>query len=302
LETKSAFIAIVGRANVGKSSLLNVLVGEKVAIVSKKPQTTRNRITGIVTRGDTQIVFIDTPGIHRPHTKLSEYMLREIGEGIAGVDAAAMLTEPTGPITPDERDLATRLLARGVPTILAVNKCDLLGDKSQMLPKIAEFTEEFAFEHVFPISVLKGEGVAELAECLESYAVSGPHYFDADSYTDQPERVIVSEMIREKLLINLRDELPHGIAVEIEKMRERGANNQDEGDPMVDIEALIYCERDNHKGMVIGKKGIMLKTVGSQARMDIERLLGARVNLQLHVKVREGWRNRETVMRGMGFK
>jgi GTP-binding protein Era len=301
MDTKSAFIAIVGRPNVGKSSLLNALVGEKVAIVSKKPQTTRNRITGIITRGDTQLVFIDTPGVHRPRTKLSEYMLREIGEGISDVDCAVLLTEPLGGITPAESELAARLANRGIPMILVVNKCDLLGDKALMLPKIEEFAKLFRFEHVYPISVLKNDGVAELSERLFSCAVPGPHFFDSDDYTDQPERVIVSEMIREKLLENLRDELPHGIAVGIERMRER--DGRDEYDEvLIDIEAEIYCERESHKGMIIGKKGAMLKIIGTQARVDIERFLGAKINLQLHVKVREGWRNREGHMRKMGFK
>ena len=301
MQTKSAFIAIVGRPNVGKSSLLNLLVGEKVAIVSKKPQTTRNRITGILTREDTQLVFIDTPGIHKPRTKLSEYMLREIGEGIADVDCAAFLTEPTGSITPAEQELAARLTSRGIPMVLVVNKCDLLGDKAQMLPKIDGLTKLFPFEHVYPVSVLRNDGVDGLCACLFSYAAPGPHFFDTDDYTDQPERVIIGEMIREKLLENLRDELPHGIAVGIERMRER-ENCGGDDDALVDIEAEIYCERDSHKGMIIGKGGVMLKRIGTQARRDAERFLGARVNLQLHVKVREGWRNREGAMRKMGFK
>ena len=297
MNTKSAFIAIVGRPNVGKSSLLNAIVGEKVAIVSKKPQTTRSRITGIVTQGETQLVFIDTPGVHKPRTKLSEYMAREIGEGIADIDCAALLTEPTGEITEAERELAARLFARKAPVILVLNKCDLLEDKRLMLPKIAAFTQEFPFAQVFPISVLRNDGVAELTECLASYAKPGPHYFDEDAYTDQAERTIVSEMIREKLLESLHDELPHGIAVEIERMRERSG-----GDGLLDIGAVIYCERESHKGMIIGKNGAMLKSIGTRARVEIERFLDTRVNLQLWVKVREDWRNAESAIRQLGFK
>jgi GTP-binding protein Era len=296
LNTKSAFIAIVGRPNVGKSSLMNAFVGEKVAIVSKKPQTTRNRITGVVTRGDTQLVFIDTPGMHAPRTKLSEYMVREIGEGIADVDAAVLMTDPFGEIMPVEQELAARLAAKKIPTLLAVNKSDLLEQKELMLPKIAAFSEQFSFAQVYPVSVLEGVGVTDLFGCLLGYATPGPHFFGEDDYTDQPERVIVSEIIREKLLENLHDELPHGIAVDIEQMHER------ERDGITDITAVIYCERESHKGMIIGKRGAMLKTVGTRARIEIERFLDTKINLQCWVKVREDWRNHERSMRQLGFK
>ena len=300
METKSAFIAIVGRPNVGKSSLLNAFVGEKVAIVSRKPQTTRNRITGILTRNETQLVFIDTPGVHVPRTKLSEYMVREIGDGIADVEAVALLTDPFGEITTAEHELISRLTARGAKIILVVNKCDLLENKEMMLPKIDAFTKAYSFEHVFPISVHENDGIEALLKCLYSYAKVGPHFFDADSYTDQPERVIVSEIIREKLLEGLRDELPHGIAVAIEEMHER--ENRDEYNGIIDITATIYCERDSHKGMIIGKNGAMLKKIGTQARADIEHFLGVKVNMQCWVKVREDWRNREGIIRKFGYK
>ena len=300
METKSAFIAVVGRPNVGKSSLLNAFVGEKIAIVSKKPQTTRNRITGIVTRGETQLVFIDTPGMHAPHTKLSEYMVREIGDGIADVDAVALLTDPLGEITAAEEELARRLSARKIPMVLVVNKCDLLDNKELMLPKIDSFTNAFSFEHVFPISVHRNDGVGELFECLSGYSKPSPHFFDSETFTDQPERVIVSEIIREKLLQNLHDELPHGIAVEIEAMHER--EGRKEQDAILDISATIYCERESHKGMIIGKSGAMLKRVSTQARTDIERFLGIKVYLQCWLKVREDWRNREGIIRKFGYK
>ena len=300
METKSAFIAIVGRPNVGKSSLLNAFVGEKIAIVSKKPQTTRNRITGIVTKDEAQIVFIDTPGAHVPRTKLSEYMAREIGDSIADVEAAALLTEPFGEITTVEHDLAARLSAKRVPMILVVNKCDLLDNKEKMLPKIDAFTKAYAFEHVFPISVHKNDGVEYLFKCLSGYAKKGPHFFDGDSPTDQPERVIVAEIIREKLLENLHDELPHGIAVAIEEMHER--ENRSKHDGLMDITATIYCERESHKGMIIGKNGEMLKRIGSRARSDIERFLGVKTHLQCWVKVREDWRNREGIIRKFGYR
>lgn len=302
MNTKAAFIAIVGRPNVGKSSLLNAFVGEKVAIVSQRPQTTRNRITGIITTKDTQLVFIDTPGMHKPKTRLSEYMVREINESASDVDAAVLVTEAFGDITETERELAKKLISKKIPLILAVNKCDLVDDKNLILPKIALFSQEFSFDHIFPISVRRGEGVTELFNCLANYAVDSPFYFDPDSYTDQPERVIVGEMIREKLLINLRDELPHGIAIEIEQMKERPIPQDSQKSPIIDITAVIYCERDSHKGMVIGKNGAMLKLIGSQARADIEEFLDTKINLQCWVKVREDWRNKESSIRQFGFK
>lgn len=296
--TKSAFVAIVGRPNVGKSTLLNTIIGEKVAIVSSKPQTTRNRITGILTRGETQMVFIDTPGIHKPRTKLSEYMVREIKEGVADVDVAILVTEPLGDIREAERDLMERLRATRTPAILAVNKIDTLDRKEQMMEKIQKFSEVFSFDHIVPISALERDGVNLLLDTVTVYAAEGPHFFDDDAFTDQPERVIVAEVIREKLLGNLREEIPHGVAVEIEQMRERGSGEKE----IIDLSAVIYCEKTSHKGMIIGKHGAMLKKVASEARSDIEHFLGVQVNLQCWVKVKEDWRNREGMLREIGFR
>lgn len=296
--TKSAFVAIVGRPNVGKSTLLNAIIGEKVAIVSPKPQTTRNRITGILTKEETQLVFIDTPGMHNPHTKLSEYMVREIKEGVADVDVAIVVTEPAGEIRESEQDLLQRLQAKRIPAILVLNKIDTLGQKESMMKKMAHFSSLFSFDHIIPISALQNDGVSVLVDTVLSYAVEGPHFFDADTFTDQPERVIVSEMIREKLLRHLRDEIPHGVAVGIEQMKERKKQDQD----IMDISAVIYCERASHKGMVIGKQGVMLKKIASEARREIERFLDIQVNLQCWVKIKEDWRNREGMMREFGFR
>jgi GTP-binding protein Era len=293
--TKSAFVAILGRPNVGKSSLLNALVGEKVAIVTPKPQTTRNRITGVLTQGETQLVFFDTPGIHRPRTKLSEYMVRQIKESVSGVDIAVLVTEPTGEIQSSERELAEDLRARKLPAILAVNKIDALPQKELMLDKISRFSKLYEFDHITPISALRQDGVPLLLEQLMGYAEESPHYFDDDAYTDQPERVIVAEIIREKLLRLMRDEIPHGTAVGIEEMKSR----EDGG--ITDIRAVIYCEKESHKAMLIGKKGENLKKIGTQARIDAEALLDTKVNLQCWVKVKEGWRNRAGNLREFGF-
>lgn len=287
-KTYSGFVAIVGRPNVGKSSLMNKFVGEKVAIVSPKPQTTRNKVIGILTKGATQMVFIDTPGLHKPRTKLSEYMVKQIHESVADVDIGVLVTEPTGEITKAEFDLLHSLKAAKMPVILAVNKIDTLSQKELMMAKIEVFSKEFEFEAIIPISALKGEGVQILLDKVQSYVPEGPHYFDDDAMTDQPERVIVSEMIREKVLGNMQDEIPHGVAVSIENMKER---KNAEGADIADIDATIYCERDSHKGMIIGKGGAMLKKIGTQARVDAERFLGIKINLRLWVKVREGWRN-----------
>ncbi|WRS26414.1 GTPase Era [Oscillospiraceae bacterium MB08-C2-2] len=295
MNTRSGFVAIVGRPNVGKSSLLNAFIGEKVAIVSPKPQTTRTRITGVLTNGEDQMVFIDTPGLHRPRTKLSEYMVRQIEDSIGDVDGAILVTEPTGPIQQAERDLIENFKAKKIPAILAFNKIDTLAAKEEMMPKIQAFSTLFDFDHIVPVSALRGEGVEVLLGLLSGYLQPGPHYFDDDSYTDQPERVIAGEILREKLLRNLREEIPHGTAVTIEEMKERP-----NGD-VVDIQAIIYCEKDSHKGMIIGKNGEMLKKIASQARQELEHFLACKVNLQCWVKVKEDWRNREGLMRNFGF-
>lgn len=294
----SGFVAIVGRPNVGKSSLMNRFVGEKVAIVSPKPQTTRNKIIGIVTRGSVQLVFIDTPGMHKPRTKLSEYMVKQVNESVADVDIGVLVTEPTGEITRAEHDLVARLKSAKVPVILVINKIDLLAQKEQMMAKIAAFSQEMDFEAIIPVSARTGEGVDILLNKIESYAPEGPHFFDDDAMTDQPERVIVSEIIREKVLDNMQDEIPHGVAVVIENMKERTNAG---GEELADIDATIYCERDSHKGMLIGKGGAMLKKIGTQARVDAERFLGIKLNLRLWVKVRD-WRNNEVQIRNMGYK
>ena len=296
METKSAFVAIVGRPNVGKSSLLNALIGEKVAAVSAKPQTTRTRITGILTKNPTQFVFIDTPGLHKPRTKLADFMVKQVGDSVADVDIAVLVTEPKGEIAPAERELMERFKALRLPAILCINKIDTLEHKEEMLEKIAAFAAEHDFEQVVPISALKRDGIDILTDVLDGYAKPSPHYFADDSLTDQPERAIVAELIRERMLVDLENEVPHGVAVSIESMKER------KGKDMMDIEAVIYCERDSHKGIIIGKKGAMLKKIGTEARTSIERFLGCQVNLQCWVKVKEDWRNREGPLRNFGFK
>ena len=291
MQSKSAFITIVGRPNVGKSSLMNALVGEKIAIVSPKPQTTRNRITGVLTRGETQLVFLDTPGVHHARTKLGDYMNRQATGSVADVDLAVFVTEANRPLNEAEKNLLAGF--RGIPAIAVVNKIDLLDAPEQMLTKIAELAEAYSFDEIVPVSVLQNDGIDGLLEILLRYVEEGPHFFDDDAMTDQPERVIVAEIIREKILRNMRDEIPHGTAVTIERMEDRGR--------IVDIDATIYCERETHKGMLIGKKGEMLKRIGTQAREDAERFLGTKVNLQCWVKVKEDWRNREGLIKNFGY-
>ena len=291
MQSKSAFITIVGRPNVGKSSLMNALVGEKIAIVSPKPQTTRNRITGVLTRGETQLVFLDTPGVHHARTKLGDYMNRQATGSVADVDLAVFVTEANRPLNEAEKNLLAGF--RVIPAIAVVNKIDLLDAPEQMLTKIAELADAYSFDEIVPVSVLQNDGIDGLLEILLRYAEEGPHFFDDDAMTDQPERVIVAEIIREKILRNMRDEIPHGTAVTIERMEDRGR--------IVDIDATIYCERETHKGMLIGKKGEMLKRIGTQAREDAERFLGTKVNLQCWVKVKEDWRNREGLIKNFGY-
>ncbi len=294
-ETKTAFVAIVGRPNVGKSSLLNALIGEKVAIVSNKPQTTRTRITGVLTRENTQFVFIDTPGLHKPRTKLSEYMVKQVNESVADVDVAVLVVEPAGEIQKAEQELIASFQAQRIPAILAINKIDTLDLREKLMPRILAFSQAHPFEAVVPISALKGDGVDAVLDELEKFAAPSPFFFDEDTLTDQPERVIIAEIVREKLLKNMYDEIPHGVAVTVERMHER------EEQQLIDIEVQIYCEKESHKGMIIGKGGGMLKRVASQAREDIEHFLRCKVNLKCWVKVREDWRNRENVIRSFGF-
>ena len=291
MQTKSGFIAIVGRPNVGKSSLMNALVGEKIAIVSDKPQTTRNRITGVLTRGETQLVFLDTPGVHKSRTKLGDYMNRQVTSSVADVDLIVFVTEANRPLNEAEKKLIASF--RGMPAVAVLNKIDLLDAPEEMLRKIAEVAGAYEFDEIVPVSVLKNDGLDGLLEILLRYAEEGPHFFEDDAMTDQPERVIVAEIIREKILRNMRDEIPHGTAVTIERMQDRGR--------IIDIGAVIYCERETHKGMLIGKKGEMLKRIGTQAREDAERFLGAKINLQCWVKVKEDWRNREGLIKNFGY-
>lgn len=294
-KTKSAFVAIVGKPNVGKSSLLNRLLGEKVAIVTSKPQTTRTRITGVLTKGETQFVFIDTPGFHKPKTKLSDAMDKAVTTSIKDVDVAMLLVEPAGRLTEAELDLIGNIKSAGVRSILVINKIDLVKEKEQLAARIAELMELHTFDVVVPVSVLENDGVDLILKELEDCAEEGPHFFPDDTLTDQPERVIAAEIIREKLLLNLQQEIPHGTAVVIEKMRAR------EDKEIIDIEATIYCEKASHKGMIIGKGGAVLKRIASTARGDLEKFLDEKVNLQCWVKVKEDWRNKESMIRNFGL-
>ncbi|HIZ56243.1 MAG TPA: GTPase Era [Firmicutes bacterium] len=295
INTRSAFVSIVGKPNVGKSSLLNMLTGQKIAIVTNRPQTTRTKITGILTKDEVQFVFIDTPGLHKPKTKLSEHMVKAVNQSIADVDIAVLVAEPVGEVTQAELNLIESFRAQRLPAILVLNKIDTLKNKDVLMERIQKFSSLYNFDHIIPLSALTGEGVDVLLQELDSYALESVHFFPDDTLTDQPERVIIAEIIREKLLLNMREEIPHGIAVTIERMKERSKGN------MMDIEAVIYCERDNHKGMIIGKGGAMLKKIATDARLDIQNFLGCHVNLQCWVKVKEDWRNREGLIRTFGL-
>lgn len=293
--TKTAFTAIVGCPNVGKSSLLNKMLGTKIAIVSSKPQTTRTKIMGVLTTGDTQLVFTDTPGYHKPHNKLGEKMNQAVGDSIGGVDACLFVVEAKGKIKKGEFELMEKFKKLKVPVILAINKIDMLKDKEELLERIAEFSSLYDFEAVIPVCAQTGENVKDVLQELDKLAVESPHFFPDDTLTDQPERVLAAEIIREKILRLMDKEVPHGIAVSIEKMRER------EDKDILDIEAIIYCERESHKGMVIGKKGTMLKKISTYARQDLENFFGIKVNLQTWVKVKEDWRNREGLIHNFGL-
>jgi len=297
--TKSAFIALVGMPNVGKSSLMNKIIGTKVAIVSDKPQTTRTRIMGVYTREELQLVFLDTPGVHRPRTRLGDYMVKSIGEAVSGVDTAVLVIEPSAIIKEPAKELLEQMAKSKLPVILAVNKIDTLPDKAALLACIDAWQSRYGFTAIIPLSALTGEGVDVLMGELNKFAFDSPHFFPDDMISDQPERVLAAEIVREKLLLSLRDEIPHGIAVVIERMSERETTA---GSAILDMEAYIYCERESHKGMVIGKRGAMLKQVGSAARVELESLLGAKINLQCWVKVKEDWRNRQGLMSGFGYR
>ena len=294
MKTKSAMITIAGRPNVGKSTLTNALVGEKIAIVSHKPQTTRNRICAILNRKDTQLVFIDTPGFHRPRTKLGDYMVNVVKESIVDVDAILLIVEPIANVGEQELALIEQCKAAGAPTILVINKIDTV-KKEELLGVIATYAAVHEFDAVVPISARTGEGVEELLTEIDKYAIEGPQLFPEDMVSDQPERQLVAEIIREKMLRLLDREVPHGVAVGIERWNERE-------DGLVEINAVIYCEKASHKGIIIGKRGAMLKEIGQQARADIERMLDAKVFLELWVKVKEGWRNNQYQMRNFGYE
>ena len=293
---RSVFVTIVGVPNVGKSSILNRILGRKIAIVSSKPQTTRTRITGIFTEGGDQLVFIDTPGLLKPRNQLGEYMVQAINESVQGGDVAVLVVEAAGGVRKGELSLIEKFKKSDMPAILAINKIDTLKNKKEeLMETILAYTGLYDFDAVVPISAETGEGFPALLEELKKHCVEGGHFFDDDAVTDQPEKVIVSEIIREKILRLCDKEIPHGTAVVIESLRER--DNAD----IMDIEVTIYCERDSHKGIIIGKKGAMLKKISTYSRQDIERFFGCKVNLQTWVKVKEDWRNRSALLTNFGY-
>lgn len=290
----SVFVALVGRPNVGKSSLTNYLVGEKVAIVTKKPQTTRSRITGVITKGPVQYVLMDTPGIHAARNKLDARMTQTAAASLKDVDVTMMLFEPAGEFTDAELTMV-KALQKGGPAIAVINKVDLLDNFAALEARKKQLEEFGCFDHIVTISAKDGTGCDELFAMLKPYGNEGPHYFDDDAFTDMPEKELVAELVREKALLFLREEVPHGIAVVVERFKERPDKD------LIDIDVDIYCERKSHKGMIIGKGGRMLKKIASAARMDIEELLGVKVNLQCWVKVREDWRDNELQLNSLGF-
>ncbi len=300
--SRSAFVALVGKPNVGKSSLLNRLVGEKVAIVTQKPQTTRTRITGVLTKGETQLVFIDTPGLLKAKDALGRYMVKQVNDSVADVDLAVLVTEPGPELSKADGELIENFKRLGLPAIAVVNKIDTLEEKEKLLPKMAALGSAYDFRHIIPISALTGEGVDTLLDLLLDSAQEGVHFFPDDALTDQPERVLCAEMIREQILLHMREEIPHGVAVVVEEMKDRPLERCKDNIPMVDISAMIYCERDGHKGMLIGKGGQMLKAIATAARQSMEDFLGVKVNLQCRVKTKEAWKNNEQQLRNFGFR
>ena len=290
----SVFVALVGRPNVGKSSLTNYLVGEKVAIVTQKPQTTRNRITGVITKGPVQYVLMDTPGIHAARNKLDARMTQTAAASLKDVDVTMMLFEPAGELTDSELTMI-KALQKGGPAIAVINKVDLLDNFAALEARKKQVEEFGCFDHIVTISAKDGTGCDDLFALLKPYGNEGPHYFDDDAFTDMPEKELVAELVREKALLFMREEIPHGIAVVVERFKERPDRD------LIDIDVDIYCERKSHKGMIIGKGGQMLKKIASAARMDIEELLGVKVNLQCWVKVREDWRDNEQLLNSLGF-
>ena len=292
--SKTAMITICGRPNVGKSTLTNALAGEKIAIVSNKPQTTRNRITAVCQRGETQFVFLDTPGFHKPRTRLGDYMVNVVRQSVADVDAVVLVVEPVASLGPQERELIASIKAANCPAVLAINKLDTV-EPEKLLAVIALYSEAYAFNAIVPISAKTGDGVEELLKELDKFAVESPALFPEGVTTDQPEKQVCAELIREKLLLNLEREVPHGTAVEITRFSERD-------DGIIDLEATIYCEKASHKGIIIGKHGAMLKKIGEDARKDIEEFMGTKVFLQTWVKVKENWRDSQFLVSNFGYR
>ena len=291
---KSGMVSIVGRPNVGKSTLINALAGEKIAIVSDKPQTTRNRIMGVVSKGETQVVFMDTPGLHKPKTKLGEYMVKVVRDSVTDVDAILMLVHPVDEIGAAEEALIQSIEASGLPAILVINKIDTV-DSTRLFPVIERYSQRFNFSAIIPISAMMGDGVDLVMNEVEKFIPEGFALFPEDMVSDQPERVMIAEIIREKLLNCLDREVPHGTAVEITKFSER--DNE-----IIDVCATIYCEKDSHKGIIIGKKGAMLKKISTLSREEIEKFMGAKVYLETWVKVKENWRESDFLLRNFGYE
>ena len=294
MKTKTAMITITGRPNDGKSTLMNHLIGEKIAIVSNKPQTTRNRISGVLTRGQTQLVFVDTPGFHKPRTRLGNYMMDVVHDSVADVDAILLIVEPIANVGVQEEALLEDIRRSGAPAVLVINKIDTVPDKERLLAVIAAYAEKYDFEAVIPVSALRAQGLDELiAECAK-FAQPGPFLFPEDETTDQPEKQVIAEILREKLLWNLDKEIPHGTAVEITRFIERD-------DEVIEVDATIYCEKTSHKGIIIGKNGEKLKKISTAAREDMERFMGTKVFLQTWVKVKENWRDSDFLLRNFGY-
>lgn len=305
MEQKSAFITIIGRPNVGKSSLLNKIVGQKVAIVSDKPQTTRTKIMGVVTQNDTQLVFIDTPGFHRPHNLLGDSMIKAVKDGLSDVDGAVFVVDACPKfkfdfenLPPAELNLLETVKNKKLKCVLVINKIDLLKEKEILFDIITAYSKAYDFDAVIPVSAKSGDGIDILIKEIKKFAKPSPHFFADDDFTDQPEKVMVAEIIREKILHCISKEIPHGVAVDIEKFYETDASN---GEPLLHVDAVIYCEKNSHKGIIIGKGGEMLKKIGTLARRDIENFFGTKTSVKLWVKVKEDWRNRQGFIHTFGL-
>ena len=298
MNTKSIFISIIGRTNAGKSSLMNLIVGEKIAIISPKPQTTRTKINGILTKGETQYVFVDTPGLHKGKTKLSEHMTKSASDSMRDVEMVLLMMDATRKISPAEYNTIETLKAANQPAMLLLNKVDLVSDKSVLLKLIEDFSKLYPFKEILPISVVKKINTDKILPLLDKYAVESPHFFPDDQVTDQSQRAWLAEIVREKVLYNLNEEIPHGVAVEIESLDEHENRG---GSKIKDIGVVIICEKDSHKGIIIGKQGATLKKIATLAREELEDFYGEKVNLQCFVKVKEDWRNRERLISDFGL-